>query len=55
VPIRGTPTASGSRRTPPRSTSALSAEEIARLEEVVPRDLVAGTRYPEASMALLNG
>lgn len=34
---------------------ALSADELARIEEALPRDLVVGTRYPEAAMALLDG
>jgi aryl-alcohol dehydrogenase-like predicted oxidoreductase len=34
---------------------ALSAADLAQINEVIPRDLVVGTRYPEQSMALLNG
>jgi len=34
---------------------ALSAEELAQIEAVLPRDLVVGTRYPEPMMELLNG
>lgn len=34
---------------------ALSAADLAQIDEVIPRDLVVGTRYPEQSMALLNG
>jgi aryl-alcohol dehydrogenase-like predicted oxidoreductase len=33
---------------------ALSAEDLARIEEAVPVDAVAGTRYPEAGMAQLG-
>lgn len=33
----------------------LSPEDLARLDAVVPRDAVAGTRYPEASMKAVNG
>jgi aryl-alcohol dehydrogenase-like predicted oxidoreductase len=34
---------------------ALSADEMALIDEVIPYDLVVGLRYPEAAMALLNG
>ncbi len=33
----------------------LSAADLARIDEVIPRDLVVGLRYPEPAMALLNG
>jgi len=33
----------------------LSATDLARIEAVIPRGAVAGTRYPEAHMAHLNG
>ncbi|APU17448.1 MULTISPECIES: aldo/keto reductase [Actinoalloteichus] len=33
----------------------LNAEELARIEQAVPADQVAGTRYPEAGMRMLNG
>ncbi len=34
---------------------ALSAAELALIDEIIPRDLVVGLRYPEAAMSLLNG
>jgi len=34
---------------------ALSAEELARIEAVLPREMVVGTRYPEPMMELVNG
>ncbi len=34
---------------------ALSADDRARIENALPRDLVVGARYPESSMALVNG
>lgn len=33
---------------------ALSAADLARIDEVIPRDLVTGTRYPEQAMSLVN-
>lgn len=33
----------------------LSAEELGQIEEILPRELVVGTRYPEPMMELLNG
>ena len=33
----------------------LTGDELAEIDEVIPRDLVAGTRYPEAMMSLLDG
>ena len=33
----------------------LSAEDLARIDEVFPRDAISGARYPEAMMHLVNG
>jgi aryl-alcohol dehydrogenase-like predicted oxidoreductase len=33
----------------------LTPDELKEIDDVLPRDLVAGTRYPEMAMALLNG
>jgi aryl-alcohol dehydrogenase-like predicted oxidoreductase len=33
----------------------LSPDELAEIDAVIPRDLVVGTRYPEAMMSLLDG
>ena len=33
----------------------LSAAELAEIDEVIPKDLAVGTRYPEQAMKLLNG
>ena len=32
----------------------LSSEDLARIDEVAPKDAFAGSRYPEAMMKLLN-
>jgi len=32
----------------------LSAEDLARIDEVFPRDAIAGARYPEHMMHLVN-
>jgi aryl-alcohol dehydrogenase-like predicted oxidoreductase len=34
---------------------ALPADELAALNELIPKNMAAGTRYPEAGMALING
>jgi aryl-alcohol dehydrogenase-like predicted oxidoreductase len=34
---------------------AFSADELAEIDAVIPRDLVTGTRYPEEMMSLLDG
>ena len=46
--------ASTSRRTWPRSTIALTPEDLARIDEVAPKGVAAGLRYPERSMAALD-
>ncbi len=33
----------------------LTDDELAEIDEVIPRDMVAGTRYPEQAMSMLNG
>jgi aryl-alcohol dehydrogenase-like predicted oxidoreductase len=33
----------------------LTDDELAEIESVIPRDMVAGTRYPEQAMSMLNG
>jgi len=34
--------------------SLLSAQDLERIDEALPSSLVAGARYPEASMALIQ-
>jgi aryl-alcohol dehydrogenase-like predicted oxidoreductase len=36
------------------ATIVLTAEELASIEEIAPKGVAAGTRYPEASMAAVN-
>ena len=43
-----------SRRTWARSTSSSRAEDLRRLDEVVPKGAAAGTRYPEPGMQSVN-
>ena len=33
----------------------LSTDELSAINELIPSDMAAGTRYPESGMALLNG
>jgi aryl-alcohol dehydrogenase-like predicted oxidoreductase len=34
---------------------SLSDDELAEIDELIPRDMAAGTRYPEQAMSMLNG
>jgi aryl-alcohol dehydrogenase-like predicted oxidoreductase len=54
VPIPGTRRASRIDENAAAAGIALSADELATIDEVIPRDLVVGTRYPEQAMSLLN-
>jgi aryl-alcohol dehydrogenase-like predicted oxidoreductase len=55
VPIPGTRRASRIDENAAAAGIALSADELATVDGVIPRDLVVGTRYPEQAMSLLNG
>jgi aryl-alcohol dehydrogenase-like predicted oxidoreductase len=33
----------------------LDSEDLARIDELIPKDMASGTRYPEQAMSLLNG
>ena len=47
--------APASTRTPAAVDVELTPEELARIDELIPKDMAAGTRYPEAAMGFLNG
>jgi len=51
VPIPGTTSAGHLDENVAAAAVELSESDLARIDEVIPRDLVAGTRYPEAGMA----
>ena len=51
VPIPGTTSAKHLEDNAAAAAIELSDDELARIDEVIPADLVAGTRYPEAGMA----
>jgi len=55
VPIPGT----RSRTRLDENAAAVAVElttgELAAIDELIPRDMVAGARYPESGMALING
>jgi aryl-alcohol dehydrogenase-like predicted oxidoreductase len=53
VPIPGTRSQNRVQENAEATTVALSADDLAKIEAALPRDLVAGDRY--ASMALING
>jgi aryl-alcohol dehydrogenase-like predicted oxidoreductase len=55
VPIPGTKRIKYLEENVAAATLALSPEDLARIEAAVPADAVAGTRYPEQAMKLLNG
>jgi aryl-alcohol dehydrogenase-like predicted oxidoreductase len=55
VPIPGTRSQSRLQENAAAAGIALSAADLERIGEALPRTLVAGQRYPEASMALING
>jgi len=51
VPIPGTTRSRHLDENAAAAAIELSNDELARIDEVIPQDLVAGTRYPEAGMA----
>ncbi len=55
VPIPGTRSQQRLQENAAAADITLSAADLAKIDEALPRDLVAGERYPAASMALLNG
>ncbi|MEM8546955.1 MAG: aldo/keto reductase, partial [Pseudomonadota bacterium] len=55
VPIPGTRSATRLCENAAAADIALSPAELAAIEAAFPLDAAAGTRYPEASSALLNG
>jgi aryl-alcohol dehydrogenase-like predicted oxidoreductase len=55
VPIPGTRRIERLEENAAATEIELSAEELARIDEVVPRDLVVGARYPEAAMSFIDG
>ena len=54
VPIPGTRSRSRLAENAAAAGVGLTAEELAAIDELIPRDMAAGTRYPEAGMALVN-
>jgi len=55
VPIPGTRSRDRLQENAAAADIMLSAADLEKIDEVLPRDLVAGARYPAAAMALLNG
>jgi aryl-alcohol dehydrogenase-like predicted oxidoreductase len=55
TPIPGTTRLSRLEENLASADIALSAEELAAIEAVAPKGVAAGTRYPEASMHLVDG
>jgi aryl-alcohol dehydrogenase-like predicted oxidoreductase len=54
VPIPGTTSSKHLDENAAAAEIELSESELARIDEALPRDRVAGTRYPEAGMARVN-
>jgi aryl-alcohol dehydrogenase-like predicted oxidoreductase len=54
VPIPGTRSRRRLEENAAATQVALSADDLAKVKEVLPRDLVAGQRYPDAAMAAVN-
>ncbi len=54
VPIPGTTSRKHLEENVEAAGIELSESDLARIDRAVPRDLVAGTRYPEAGMARVN-
>ena len=54
VPIPGTRSRTRLDENAAAITVALSTDELAAINELIPKDMAAGTRYPEAGMALIN-
>ncbi len=55
VPIPGTRSRARLEENAGAAEIHLTEEELAEIESVIPRDMVAGTRYPEQAMSMLNG
>ncbi len=54
VPIPGTRRRARVDENAASTSVTLSADDLARIESVMPRDVAAGSRYPEAMMTLVN-
>jgi aryl-alcohol dehydrogenase-like predicted oxidoreductase len=54
VPIPGTRSSSRLAENAAAVVVGLTADELAVIDELIPRDMAAGTRYPESGMALIN-
>ena len=55
VPIPGTRSRSRLEENAGAPEISLSDDELAEIDELIPRDMAAGTRYPEQAMSMLNG
>jgi aryl-alcohol dehydrogenase-like predicted oxidoreductase len=55
VPIPGTRSRSRLEENAGAPEIGLSDHELAEIDELIPRDMAAGTRYPEQAMSMLNG
>jgi aryl-alcohol dehydrogenase-like predicted oxidoreductase len=55
VPIPGTRSRSRLEENAGAVDVSLTEAELAEIDEVIPRDMAVGTRYPEQAMSLLNG
>lgn len=55
VPIPGTRSRARLDENAAATAVELSTDELSAINELIPSDMAAGTRYPEAGMALLNG
>jgi aryl-alcohol dehydrogenase-like predicted oxidoreductase len=55
VPIPGTRSTARLEENAGAAGIRLTGEELAEIESVIPRDMAAGTRYPEQAMSMLNG
>jgi aryl-alcohol dehydrogenase-like predicted oxidoreductase len=55
VPIPGTRRRSSLEENASASRISLSDGELAEIDEVIPKDMAAGTRYPEEAMKMLDG
>jgi aryl-alcohol dehydrogenase-like predicted oxidoreductase len=54
VPIPGTRSRSRLAENAAAVTVTLTAGELAAIDELIPKDMAAGTRYPTSGMALIN-
>jgi len=55
VPIPGTRSRARLDENAAATDVELTPEELAHIDELIPKDMAAGTRYPEAAMGFLNG